>query len=803
MDIQDAIHHVLDGRAILFTGAGFSYGASRAENEPIPSSRILANKLLTEIGYTNSDGQLDKAAGAYLRRKTKRELVDLLIKQFTVINVSKSHEILASLPWHRVYTTNYDMVFEEAGRKANKICTCVEGSDQPRQQLAKPNLVVHINGAISRLTEDSLDSSFKLISQSYASDSFEKSGWAFHFRNDIRAASVIIFIGYSMYDLDVRRVLFSEDISEKCFFVIAPITLDNELDAEDLSDLGVVAPIGIDAFARNVADIQASYIPKEPELLLEKWEITKPISSAVAAPTDRDVLDFLTIGKLNDSLLFEAFGSNKGDYVIERSLLAALDAGLAKKDACVLVIGDLGTGKTFVYDSLAQIFLSRGWSVFKLDGSSDNEISETEEICAISGNKLLVIENYQRHMDLLKWLSETKPKDTTIAIAARTSVHELFSDDLYRLFGDNLRIHDVSSFTKPEIDNAIRIFDRYGLWGERISWSYERKQKFINYDCRGYLPSLLADVLKSTHITERYSSLLSESHNRGDIEQLLICAFSLEVMGFTPRMSYIQELLSNRVHWAGLRSKSVELSAIVNFSSNTIQAKSSVLAKHLLNHIFSAKKIVETLIGMTREAEDRRSDADYREIFNSLMRYRNLSLFLPEENRLASTVNFYEGVKNLPTARRNPQFWLQYAIACMAFGELDRAQRYFKDAYSFVSEGYNTFQIDNHYARLLLEKALIASSSKDALLLIDEAKKIIFQQMNSEVRYYPYRVALGLFKCYERFLDSWSPNEAIYFMRIFQEVKVRCEKIKGNLRQNRYIVDCLSKATRVLENKPE
>ena len=799
MNLEDAIRVALDGRAILFTGAGFSYGATNVENNPIPSGKALAQKLLTEIGYARPDGALDKAAAAYLRRKEKRDLVDLLIRHFTVRDVTESHVTLASLPWRRVYTTNYDAVFEEGSRRAGRVCTPVEGADQPRDHLSKPNLLIHINGAIARLTEDRLDSSFKLISQSYAADSFEESGWAFHFRNDIRTAGAIIFLGYSMYDLDVRRVLYSEDISSKCIFVVAPISPDSELDVEDLSDLGVVAPIGIDAFATTVVTIQASHTPAMPELLLREWEEIYPIKVALAPPTDSEVFDFLVKGDLSTSLLLEATGPNKGNYVLDRTSLAHLDAELVTKGTCVLAIGDLGTGKTFVYDCISQIFLARGWRVFKLDGGSSDEIQETEEICAVSGDKLLVIENYQRHMELLRWLAETRPEDASVAITARTNAHEIFAKELFQMFGDRLRVYDLSKLEKREIEGTVALFDRYGLWADRIGWGFERKQQFVARDCARYLPSVLVDVLQSTHITDRYSALLAETGNRQDVEDLLICAFSLEAMGFAPRISHIQELLANRVRWGRLRTQT-ELRTIIDFDANVVRAKSSVLAGHLLRHVFSAKTIVTTLIGMARQADARRRERDFYQILNALLRYRSIAQILPEKNRLEATINFYEGTKNLTATTRNPQFWLQYGIACLAFGKLERSERYFKDAYSLAPLGYDTFQIDNHYARLLLEKALIVPLVDDALLLVDEAKKIVLQQMSAEFRYYPYRVALGLFKCYERFQGTWTPEQTAYFMRIIAEVKRRCESIAGDLRNNRYVVECLAKADQALED---
>jgi hypothetical protein len=798
MTPEDAVSHALDGNAILFTGAGFSWGARNIKNDQVPSGRTLARDLLAHVGYSSTDGPLDKAAAAYLRRKSPRDLVNLLIPTFTVKEVSESHKIIAALPFRRIYTTNYDTVFEEARRSQGILCNSIEGADQPRDHIGKPNLLIHINGAITLLTEDKLGTSFKLVSESYAADSFENSGWAFHFRNDIRTARAVIFVGYSMYDLDIRRAIFSEDISNKCLFVTAPLTDDNALEAEDLSDLGVVAAIGVDSFADTVKAIQGTYIPQEPELLLAEWARIEALAQVSASPSDGEVLDFLVAGDVSNSLASEACGPNKHNYIVARPALDEMLAEVLQKNARVLLAGELGTGKSFICDSLAQLALRHGWDVFKLDGGSKDEIGEAESICAIPGKKLLLVENYQRHMELLEWFSETRPEDVSLVLTARTNVHELFEKEVYDLFEPVLRVHDISTFSRPETHNAVALFDRYGLWGDRAAWSLERKQQFVTHRCSSQLPSLLVDVLKSRHISDRYKELLRSVPNRSDVEAALICAFSLEVMGYAPKTSHIQELLANTVNWARLRTQT-ELKSIIDFDSHAVHAKSSVLALHLLHEVFPAKKTIATLVGMAREADDRRNARDFYEILNGMMRYRNLSAVLPETSRLESTINFYEGVKNLSATKRNPQFWLQYAIACLAFGRLERAELYFNAAYALVKPGYDTFQIDNHFARLQLEKALQTPGVDDGIVLVDKARIIILQQMGKEIRYYPYRVASGLFRFYERFKSSFTPLHRKYFVRAFEEIKKRSESTTGQLRNNRYVIECRAKATEALE----
>ena len=65
-------------------------------------------------------------------------------------------------------------------------------------------------------------------------------------------------------------------------------------------------------------------------------------------------------------------------------------------------------------------------------------------------------------------------------------------------------------------------------------------------------------------------------------------------------------------------------------------------------------------------------------------------------------IEYYEKAKELKFCRRNLFFWEQYAIVCINLKQFDRADRYFKTAYSLAKERGRTFsayQIDNHYER--------------------------------------------------------------------------------------------------------
>jgi hypothetical protein len=168
-------------------------------------------------------------------------------------------------------------------------------------------------------------------------------------------------------------------------------------------------------------------------------------------------------------------------------------------------------------------------------------------------------------------------------------------------------------------------------------------------------------------------------------------------------------------------------------------------------------------------------------------------MILPEDDRMKAVLRFYEAAKNLERCKGNPQFWLQYAIACLVYGELKRSKLYFDTSYSLAAKKikkYDTFMIDNHYARFLLVEAVKEFEHEEAMNNFREARTIIRLQIRFERRHYTYRVAASLKEFMDRFENSLSASELEEVVSIAKEVSERIAKLPEG-RQNHYnVVDC-------------
>src|SRR5271157_6237024 len=121
MEIEEAFRHAMDGDALLFLGAGFSLGAVNKANKDFPLANDLSiNKhLMTDLGEPD-DAPLQTSSEIYIKRKYEVGLLTFLNQHLGVKRIAPHHQSFARPNWRRIYTTNYDDVFERAAKADDK-----------------------------------------------------------------------------------------------------------------------------------------------------------------------------------------------------------------------------------------------------------------------------------------------------------------------------------------------------------------------------------------------------------------------------------------------------------------------------------------------------------------------------------------------------------------------------------------------------------------------------------------------------------------------------------------------------------
>ena len=189
--------------------------------------------------------------------------------------------------------------------------------------------------------------------------------------------------------------------------------------------------------------------------------------------------------------------------------------------------------------------------------------------------------------------------------------------------------------------------------------------------------------------------------------RMLVVLCLLQTIGEQPRIDVASDLLRlNHSAFRKLMNDSV-VRQILSPQSGIALFRSPVIASAVLSGVESASTITEVVIDCIKEGHHNRyADQYLGRISTELTRFANLERILPTSGKRIALQNLYEELKTVPTIRSDPLFWLQYAMARLSLGQLDFARRYFEQSYSIAnSMNFDTYQIDNHYCRLLLREA--------------------------------------------------------------------------------------------------
>lgn len=791
MDLDRALEHALDGRALLFTGAGFSRGAVNLRGGSFKSAAQFANYLGTQVGLPEGT-PLDDASEEFAQKLGGERLLKEIQTEFTARQISKSHEQIPSVRWRKIYTTNYDNVIEQAYLKAGRNLTSVTMGDDIRAISKDPTLCIHLNGYVGRLTLETIWSEAKVTDTSYLTASLAASEWATLFREDVEIASAVFFIGYSLSDLDLRRILFeSKTLKEKCFFVVgespSPSTISRA------KRFGTPLHYGTDKLLLQIARKTKSY--SSPELIgpipycLHRYQVT-PGSASLP---DRAVFDLLLLGHVGPNFVWKSLHGGK-PYALEREAARTAFDYIQAGAGAVVLHSDLGNGKTLILEEIKCKAFEKDYAVYTLVRRADSLYEELDQALQGSQKKLFVVDGYPDWLDVLQTYASRANSQSTIVLSARTSVHDLLIDRLAEtLRAPNMKEIAVDVLSSAELGWVSEFFDEYGLWGGSATWSKPQKVDHLRRACHSQWHAILIRLFESPEIRRRLDTLFEDLRKKRNYYDVLVALMILSVLEYVPSVEALPDLAGPRVLETGFK-RDPAIREVVDFKSGEIRLRSSVVGEFVLRQIADPNATVQVLISLAKSAHKFRfASPFYLGMLKALARFSNLQHLLPETGSKAAIFGYYETIKVLDFYRTAPLFWLQYAIAGLVFNEFDRAKKYFDAAYSFArGRGtYDSHQIDNHYARFLLVRAIHSRDASRCMADFRAARHLILTQMQRERLHYPYRVATTFAEFYEVFAPSLGEKEKGEIISAAKAVGDRIGKLPDSLQKRRQVIDCL------------
>lgn len=784
MDYEQALIAAKSGNALLFLGSGFSYGLKSIVGHTLPTAKDLATTLCEKAEIRVTD-DLKKASKKFLEKKSSADLVELLKDYFEVSETSENHKVISELPWLRVYTTNYDNVFEVSASKNKIRYQSLDSDDSPKGEILKKN-VIHINGYIRNLNERKLFNTFKLTTKSYLTSLFRDNDWCQVLKGDIQVANAIFFVGYSLYDIEIQEILNSdENLKNKTFFIDRKGLSDLDIEDLDIEDFGTIKPIGIDGFANDILSISED-VTFFNSFIISNFTEIKLENHTTRAPVYKDIIDFLSFGKVDNELLVnDIVSSNRNRYLVKREEEDDSIKDLIQNDN-VILYSDLANGKSVLSLNLSLLMKKYGYTTFSLNDFYDENIaySEIEKIIKKYDKCIFLIENYTKNLGVISHINLARKSETKLLLLSRTIDHDRnYYDIIYnRNILEKTKTCEIclDVLTQNDVNSIVEYFDRYGVWIDRASYNPSEKKTFLVKDAQKELSSILLGVLDSPQIQVRINELFEEMINSKSIRITLISILCLNMSNIkNPTPNLISSLTKdNNINSSEFKSSASFANLIYKDREEYYFPKSSILAKHILQKFPKPVLLVETLIEIcknVRSCSMHNTDI-YMQIYKDLVSYRNAVNIIPSFKQRESLITFYEGLREIKDERENPLFWLQYAMARISSPDeenLKFAKSHLDVALSLARKRPNFWvdDIKTQFSRYYIESACLANNCNLAFDHFKNSYNEIYIVLKGKKRKSHALRPIGKYiTFYRKFKNEFSDEQREYILKVSEEL---------------------------------
>lgn len=790
MELKKAIEKILDGQAVLFAGAGFSYGAKNGQGN-VPSADMLKKSLLLDMGMDeNSEHGLETIADFYKKKKTARGLVAKLKEQYNILQIAEHHKKIMDLPWKRIYTTNYDQVVEMAsqGNINGLVRDAVILSDD-FEETNKTAICVHINGYIERLNEYKLDNEFKLTDKSYSCDSLVGNPWFEFMINDFEAASMIIVIGYSMkFDIDIKRLLSAPEISQKVIFIDAPGI--DEISKELLENYGICYPIGIEKFSKIVESVKEDYIPSI-DFTYKSFRYMYRETLTSLFPDYEDIVRFYTEGKECDKL-YAKNSSGEYKYVLDRKAMGYFLRNY-KNQKVFVALSNLGNGKTVFLNLVENELRKEDVKVYTYVHRYDSIDQEIEEICNERKRCVVIMDNYPGHMEILNKFSQYGHQNITFLLSARNSVNLMFCKQLERAL--HIKTEDVhplylNQLQKSEIDNLATIFEENSLLTEKVctDTTHNGVMSFIQNDCKANFSNVLLQLFEASNIKKSLENLYKkmEDTESEKVKEVVIFSLLKNISNYDLNFHEILDLFN--ADYIAIKRNSIEfIPEIFVQEEYGINVRSSIVSMTLIKNIIKTEDVINTM-KKAFLAADKKSGRTYNELQKSMVSHSQFMYFTNvsnEREKLILIESFYNDIRNTKFAKHNTFFWEQFASAYIDMKKFDLVRKCIDNALieSKKNPKFVPFQVKTVQGRYYVEKCyddLLKGkcNENEAIEAIKNATESILQYYSHPDNnlYYVFKVVKKFPEIYRIIKEKWDKRELLIYIEKTSIMKKHMEE---------------------------
>lgn len=789
--LDATVRHALDGSAVLFVGAGVSFLTTDKHGRALPNGEELSRDLHGLVGIDPPAHPLDRIAHHFRRKFGNQKLFELLADRLRVKTVDPILDAIYRCPWRRIYTTNYDDGIELSRRGSRPVSSF--SYDDPVEKVGE-GAIIHINGFIDRVQPHTLDEQLILTDRSYAYSNLSSGQWHRFLLSDLKSARAVVFLGYSLADLDIARVLIAdENIRRKTIFFISPDA--DEIEVSVLESYGHVNRGGVKELSSRIIDLKKGFVQSDSADVFSSLNEVLPGGKEIGAPSDR-LFNQLVYGEAAIGRIISN-ADNFAGYagLVPRQALTAYLETDGKLHRDLFITGELASGKTFACIQAAKHYVDAGYRVFWIVGGRTLE-RDLDRLSSMNGNVCVVCDAYRPFIDAVRIYLQKRPATHRIVLAERLTTHEL----LKSVFDDVSGFSPVSDVVLDrllpgEIEHFDQLVNFSGLWGDQAGWSPNSRNRHIQVRLDASLYRLLLEIVRSQKVQQEIESLLEPIQEDESALRFFVTAFVMNILNYRFWINDWQifyQIGDIRRMLARYRD---QISHFVNVDAGQILPRSGVLSAYLLRRLTDNDLIIDCLVDMydcaTRNAF---RDDEFTKIARDLRMYSLVEPLFSDGGKLQALKFYYETIRGFGGTQNNSDYWLQYGIATSIHGDIETAELAFKNAYSRerARPNPNLIRIDNYYARFEMEKAIDTSDSQEAFMLFRSgASKLSKQIFMDNNRHYPFKTGRSFSDIAGVHFGDWSPDQKAIFLKTCRSILEKAESWKRSNREGNRDVEFL------------
>lgn len=502
------IEQIKDGNVILFLGAGAAFDSKHPSNKKPPTGVQLANLIAEKfLGKEYLDNDLQYVSELAISETdliTVQKFVADIFKEF---KPGEHHFKIPQYYWQSIYTTNYDLLVEEAYDKAKKcqqvLATFIKNGERIKDKMIFPNSLSYskLHGSITEINSAELP--LILTPDQYIDYRTNRS----RLFERLKAESYenpILFIGFSFADLDIRNTI--KELNQlgdarPRSYMVGPYITDAEQrlwDLKKISSIKLSFKEFMDELDNNISENQR--ILSGLKTKKETHPIEKKFASGVNNPSER-LIDFLnreveyihlniasknTLPKEFYKGYFEGWDAIIKDYDVERNITEVIlsEVFLIEENERItnqelfLIKGNAGSGKSVLLHRIAweaSINFERLCLFHKSEISIEyNRISELHQL--VKERIYLFIDNVSDKTDDLDYILNKAKKDgvpLTIICSERTNVWNIEGE---KLFSHLTREYTLGYLDNKEIIDLISLLKKHNSLGYLSNKSFEEQK---------------------------------------------------------------------------------------------------------------------------------------------------------------------------------------------------------------------------------------------------------------------------------------------------------------------------------------